>query len=185
MDRLSPKAGACYSRSTTSTLSDAKHHRARRRGLAAGRTTAEELVEECVARIADPDGEGVANLPPGRCGRRPEGGPRNRCACARPGREPSPYAGIPVSVKDLFDVRGQVTRAGSQVSNSKPADEDAAAVASWRRAGLVLIGRTNMTEFAFSGLGINPHHGTPANPWDRRGQRIPGRLLLRRCGLGR
>ena len=51
---------------------------------------------------------------------------------------------------------------------------DATAVQRWRRAGLILIGRTNMTEFAFSGLGINPHYGTPANPWDRASRRIPG-----------
>jgi aspartyl-tRNA(Asn)/glutamyl-tRNA(Gln) amidotransferase subunit A len=58
--------------------------------------------------------------------------------------------------------------------NGPPATRDATAVARWRQAGLVVIGRTNMTEFAFSGLGINPHHGTPANPWDREHRRIPG-----------
>src|SRR5207344_2433521 len=58
--------------------------------------------------------------------------------------------------------------------NGAPATRDATAVARWRRAGLVIVGRTNMTEFAFSGLGINPHFGTPANPWDRQHRRIPG-----------
>jgi aspartyl-tRNA(Asn)/glutamyl-tRNA(Gln) amidotransferase subunit A len=92
----------------------------------------------------------------------------------RAGAEPSPFAGIPVSVKDLFDIRGQVTRAGSRALEGPPASGDAAAVARWRQAGLVLLGRTNMTEFAYSGLGINPHYGTPANPWDRAHRRIPG-----------
>ncbi|MBV8998273.1 MAG: hypothetical protein JO304_04390, partial [Solirubrobacterales bacterium] len=82
--------------------------------------------------------------------------------------------GIPVSVKDVFDVRGQVTRAGSRALDRAPAERDATAVARWRRAGLVFVGRTNMTEFAYSGLGVNPHYGTPANPWDRPRRRIPG-----------
>jgi aspartyl-tRNA(Asn)/glutamyl-tRNA(Gln) amidotransferase subunit A len=81
---------------------------------------------------------------------------------------------VPVSIKDLFDIRGQVTRAGSRALNGPPAERDAEAVARVRQAGLVPIGRTNMTEFAFSGLGINPHHGTPANPWDRPSRRLPG-----------
>lgn len=67
-------------------------------------------------------------------------------------------------MKDLFDVRGQVTRAGSVVLDEGPTEADADPVAAWRRAGLVLVGRTNMTEFVYSGLGINPHYGTPANP---------------------
>ena len=92
----------------------------------------------------------------------------------RSGQTPSPFAGIPISVKDLFDVQGQVTRAGSKVLADKPATKDAEAVANLRRAGFVLVGRTNMTEFAYSGLGMNPHYGTPANPWDRGNARIPG-----------
>jgi hypothetical protein len=76
--------------------------------------------------------------------------------------EPSPYAGIPFSVKDLFDVRGQITRAGSLALTGPAADRDAIAVARLRKAGLIAIGRTNMTEFAFSGLGLNPHYGTPS-----------------------
>lgn len=75
-----------------------------------------------------------------------------------------PLAGLAVSVKDLFDVQGQVTTAGSKVlRQSSPAVADAAAVARLRNAGAALIGRSNMTEFAFSGVGINPHYGTPAN----------------------
>jgi aspartyl-tRNA(Asn)/glutamyl-tRNA(Gln) amidotransferase subunit A len=85
----------------------------------------------------------------------------------------SPVAGLPVSIKDLFDVVGQHTRAASKVLGDRPpATADAVVVARLRRAGAVLIGRTNMTEFAFSGVGINPHFGTPGNPCGRA--RIPG-----------
>lgn len=80
---------------------------------------------------------------------------------------PSFLSGIPISVKDLFDVRGQVTTAGSVVlKNEPPARQDAQAVARLRAAGAVLLGRTNMSEFAYSGLGLNPHYGTPINPGD-------------------
>lgn len=86
-----------------------------------------------------------------------------------------PLAGLPVSVKDLFDVAGQVTAAGSVALADAPvASADAPAVARLRAAGACLVGRTNMTEFAFSGVGVNPHHGTPANPCDARVPRIPG-----------
>src|SRR3974390_2167389 len=83
--------------------------------------------------------------------------------------------GIPISVKDLFDIRGLPTSAGSTVLADAPAaTADAAAIERLRAAGAIIIGRTNMTEFAFSGLGLNPHYGTPANPFDRRLARIPG-----------
>jgi len=85
-----------------------------------------------------------------------------------------PLAGLAISVKDLFDVQGQVTAAGSQVLQNQPAArQDAAAVARLRSAGAGLIGRTNMVEFAFSGVGINPHHGTPA-AWDALTDRLAG-----------
>jgi len=86
-----------------------------------------------------------------------------------------PLAGIAVSVKDLFNVSGQVTMAGSTVlASALPASADASAVARLRAAGAVLVGRTNMVEFAFSGVGINPHYGTPVNPADTETERIPG-----------
>jgi aspartyl-tRNA(Asn)/glutamyl-tRNA(Gln) amidotransferase subunit A len=75
-----------------------------------------------------------------------------------------PLAGLAVSVKDLFDVHGEITTAGSIVLvDAAPAAADCPAVARLRRAGAAFIGRSNMSEFAFSGVGINPHHGTPAN----------------------
>ncbi|AKJ28999.1 amidase [Caldimonas brevitalea] len=90
-----------------------------------------------------------------------------------------PLAGLAVSIKDLFDVAGHPTTAGSIVLPAdRPAERDAAAVARLRRAGAALVGHTNMTEFAFSGVGWNPHHGTPANPvtaaLDPATPRIPG-----------
>ncbi|HKX44072.1 MAG TPA: amidase [Burkholderiaceae bacterium] len=76
-----------------------------------------------------------------------------------------PLAGLAISIKDLFDVHGQPsTAAAKALADIRPAAADCTAVARLRRAGAALIGRTNMSEFAFSGVGINPHHGTPANP---------------------
>lgn len=86
-----------------------------------------------------------------------------------------PLAGLAISVKDLFDVAGQVTTAGSLTrAGDAPAQHDCPAVARLRAAGGVVIGRTNMTEFAFSGVGINPHFGTPANAASRTEPLIPG-----------
>ena len=84
-----------------------------------------------------------------------------------------PLAGIPVSVKNLCDVAGEVTLAGSKaLDDSPPAKADAPVVARLRAAGAVIVGSTNMSEFAFSGVGANPHYGTPGNPADRK--RVPG-----------
>ncbi|CAJ0685711.1 amidase [Ralstonia wenshanensis] len=92
---------------------------------------------------------------------------RTADAARAAGNVPSLLAGLPVSIKDLFDVAGQVTAAGSRALADQPrATADAAAVARLRAAGAVLLGRTNMSEFAFSGLGLNPHYGTPRTPAD-------------------
>lgn len=97
---------------------------------------------------------------------------RLAAAAADPGQ---PLAGLAFSAKDLFDIAGQPTPAGSVVLAHAPAAKvDAVAVARLRAAGGALLGRTNMTEFAFSGVGVNPHHGTPANPNDPATPRIPG-----------
>ena len=126
-----------------------------------GRTCARKLVDECLARIADSSGEGARaflHVDAEAAIEAAEAMDRLREVKAAP----SPFAGIPVSIKDLFDVKGQVTRAGSRaLEDSAPADADAPVVARLRRAGFVVIGRTNMTEFAYSGIGINPHYGTP------------------------
>ena len=98
-----------------------------------------------------------------------------RAEAARPAQAGRPLAGLAVSVKDLFDCAGEITAAGSAVlSAAEPAVQDSPAVARLRAAGGVVLGRTNMTEFAFSGVGVNPHHATPVNPADRQAARIPG-----------
>jgi aspartyl-tRNA(Asn)/glutamyl-tRNA(Gln) amidotransferase subunit A len=142
--------------------------------LATGRTSARKLVDACLARIADPNGEGARtfiHVDAEAAIEAAEAMDRLREIKAAP----SPYAGIPVSIKDLCDIRGQVTRAGSRaLEDSAPAEADAPVVARLRRAGFVVIGRTNMTEFAFSGIGINPHYGTPKGVWQRRVGHVPG-----------
>ena len=142
--------------------------------LAHGRISARKLVDECLSRIADPSGEGIRtfiHVDREAAIEAAEAMDRLRAVKAAP----SPYAGIPVSIKDLFDIRGQVTRAGSRaLEDSPPAEADATAVARLRRAGFIVIGRTNMTEFAYSGIGINPHYGTPKSAWQRNVGHVPG-----------
>jgi aspartyl-tRNA(Asn)/glutamyl-tRNA(Gln) amidotransferase subunit A len=142
--------------------------------LDAGRTTARALVDACLAKIADNDGEGArafVHVDTEAAIEAAEAMDRLR----EVGAAASPFAGIPISIKDLFDIKGQVTRAGSRaLEDSAPAAADAPAVARLRRAGFVVIGRTNMTEFAYSGIGINPHYGTPKGAWQRHVGHVPG-----------
>ena len=142
--------------------------------LESGRATARKLVDDCIARIADPAGEGqrvFIHVDKDAAIEAAEAMDRLRKAKAAPSR----FAGIPVSIKDLFDIKGQVTRAGSRaLEDSAPAQADATVVARLRRAGFVVIGRTNMTEFAYSGIGINPHYGTPKSAWQRGAGHVPG-----------
>jgi aspartyl-tRNA(Asn)/glutamyl-tRNA(Gln) amidotransferase subunit A len=150
---------------TLQTLSEA---------LSGGRVRARELIEQCLARIADPCGQGPVtflHVFASEARALAEAIDRVRSAGVRA----PPLAGIPVSIKDLFDVAGLPTAAGSKVLRSRPAAQrDAAAVERLRAAGMIVIGRTNMTELAFSGLGINPHFGTPLNPYERAAARVPG-----------
>ena len=144
------------------------------RDLAESRTTSRKLVEEALARIADPAGEGArAFLKVYADQARAEAEHSDRLR--RQGVVRSVVEGLPVSVKDLFDVAGDVTRAGSKLLAGAPAAKrDAPAVARLRAAGAVIVGRTNMVEFAFGTTGLNPHYGTPRNPWDRKIGRVPG-----------
>jgi aspartyl-tRNA(Asn)/glutamyl-tRNA(Gln) amidotransferase subunit A len=139
-----------------------------------GRTSARKLVEECLAKIADPAGEGqraFIHVDKEAAIEAADAMDHLRKANAAP----SPFAGIPVSIKDLFDIKGQVTRAGSRaLEDSAPAEADAPVVARLRQAGFIVIGRTNMTEFAYSGIGINPHFGTPKSVWNRKAGHVPG-----------
>ena len=142
--------------------------------LEQGHTSSRALADACLARIADPAGEGsraFVHVDADAVREAADAMDRLR----RRGAHPSPLAGIPIAVKDLFDIRGQVTRAGSLVlSDAPPATDDAPTVRRLRGAGMIIVGRTNMTEFAYSGLGLNPHFDTPRNPWDRATGRIPG-----------
>src|SRR5690348_8912633 len=140
--------------------------------LADGRTSSRELVETALAQIADPAGEGARTFVK-VYGDNARAAADAQDGLRKAGYVASPLAGLPVSIKDLFDVAGEVTLAGSKALDDRPpAARDAPVVSRLRAAGAVLIGRTNMTEFAFSGVGINPHYGTPGNPFDRR--LIPG-----------
>jgi aspartyl-tRNA(Asn)/glutamyl-tRNA(Gln) amidotransferase subunit A len=142
--------------------------------LADGQTTSRALVEECLARASDPSGEGSRVFI------------RLQAAQARAtadvmdslrkiGRGAGRHAGPPIVMKELFDVAGEPTPAGSRVlADAPPATAHAVVVRRMLAAGFVPMGRVNMTEFAFSGLGINPHYGTPTSPWDRAASRIPG-----------
>ena len=137
-----------------------------RRVLSAGQTTVADVLADA-ARIAASDACRHVYMPGAL--------PHAQTGKAEPLLGLQPLAGIPVSVKDLFDVAGQTTAAGSTVLADTPAAlSDSTAVARLRAAGAVLAGRTNMVEFAFSGVGLNPHYGTPVNPADAAVPRIPG-----------
>ena len=142
--------------------------------LARRETTSRALVEESLARIADPTGEGARTFLTVYADRsRAEA---DAVDAARAKGEALPrFAGVPLAIKDLFDVAGEPTRAGSRaMAGAAPATADADAIALLRGAGFVIVGKTNMTEFAYSGLGVNPHYGTPLSPWDRERGHIPG-----------
>src|SRR3982074_804851 len=142
--------------------------------LETGKTTSRELVEQALARIADKSGEGSrAFIQVDADSARADADVSDRLR--KSGVRRSAVDGLPVSLKDLFDVAGDTTRAGSKVlAGAPPAKADALAVARLRAAGAVFVGRTNMVEFAFGGVGTNPHYGTPRNPWDRKPGGGPG-----------
>ena len=135
--------------------------------LAAGRITSVELTQRMLARAEAHRAQG-GHAYVSLAGEQALAEARASDAARAAGLVPSPLAGIPLSIKDLFDVKGQVSSAASlALADAPPAAADAQAVARLRAAGAVLLGRTNMSEFAFSGLGLNPHYGTPRNPLDR------------------
>ena len=142
--------------------------------LSTGEVTSATLVEQYLAAIDDALGEGSRTF----IAVYRDAAHRGALAVDRArasGAALGPLAGIPISIKDLFDVAGEVTRAGSTIlANAPPAGRDAPAIARLKAAGVILMGRTNMTEFAYGGHGTNCHYGTPLNPWDRATKRIPG-----------
>ncbi|MEG3134263.1 amidase [Rouxiella sp. T17] len=142
--------------------------------LALGTVTAIQLTEEVLANIQATDGEGALAFTQvyAKWAREQAAASTQRRTA---GEELSPLDGVPVSVKDLFDVQGEATTGGSRVLADAPAAGTHSEVVNrLLEAGAIIVGKTNMTEFAYSGLGINPHYGTPANPWDRASRRIPG-----------
>ena len=140
------------------------------KGLEAGELRSSDLVNACLHAIQDASGEGSRAFI-----RTFSNSAREAAEKFDAHRGAGPLGGLPISIKDLFDVAGERTTAGSLVlAEAAPADVDSVAVARLRAAGAILLGKTNMTEFAFSGLGLNPHYGTPCNPYDRGSQRIPG-----------
>lgn len=140
--------------------------------FASGATSSAALTEECLARIADPKGEGRRSFVKVWADEA-RAAAKAQDSLRKAGLAPSPIAGIPISVKDMFDVAGETTLAGSKaLDDAPPAKEDAPVIRRLKTAGAVLTGRTNMAQFAFSIVGLNPHFGTPGNPWDRT--RIPG-----------
>jgi len=142
--------------------------------LAQGGASSEALVRAALARIEDRSGEGAVTFTRVYRERALEEA-RRADGSRRRGEAGGPLAGLPVSVKDLFDVAGEPTLAGSVIlRDTPPAERDAEVVTRLRAAGAIIVGKTNMTEFAFSGLGLNPHYGTPRSPWDRATGRIPG-----------
>jgi aspartyl-tRNA(Asn)/glutamyl-tRNA(Gln) amidotransferase subunit A len=132
-----------------------------------------DRLELALERIADPKGEGARTCLTvyAQAARTAADAADARAAH---GAALGPLDGIIVSIKDLFDVAGEPTRAGSKIlaEEAVPAAADAAVVQRLRAAGAVIVAKTNMTEFAFSGIGANPHFGTPGNPRDRK--RVPG-----------
>jgi len=135
--------------------------------------SASERLNTALARIDDPQGEGART-----CltvyGEAARASAEAADARAKAGRSLGPLDGVIVTIKDLFDVAGEVTRAGSKVlaEEGERAQADAAIVQRLRAAGAIIVAKTNMSEFAFTGIGLNPHYGTPGNPADRA--RAPG-----------
>lgn len=144
------------------------------RALVQGQTTARALTKKALARAQDPQGEGqraFLQLHEQEALIAADISDTLRAA----GQARSPLEGIPVSIKDVFDVAGEQTRGGSRIlADTPPAAENALVVQRLINAGAIIVGRTNMDEFGFSGLGINPHYGTPRAPWDRAHGRLPG-----------
>jgi aspartyl-tRNA(Asn)/glutamyl-tRNA(Gln) amidotransferase subunit A len=142
--------------------------------IAAGRTTCEEVVGTALARAKDPAGEGANTF------RSLRNDAALKEAAAQDvlratGAATSALAGLPISIKDNIDFAGEPTRGGCKLLDDEPpAERHAPVVQRLLAAGAVIVGRTNMSELAFSGIGYNRFTGTPANPFDRASRRIPG-----------
>lgn len=140
--------------------------------LARGETKREALVAGALEKASQPAAKSVFTVmyPEAALAAARAADAAHKAGIAQPA-----LAGLPVSIKDLYGVAGETTMAGSVVCKGEPAQtQDAPVVARLRAAGSAIVGKTNMTEFAFSGIGINPHYGTPVNPTDQTIARVPG-----------
>ncbi|HEY7005489.1 MAG TPA: amidase [Sphingomicrobium sp.] len=134
--------------------------------------SARDRLEHALERIGDPSGEGERTFLTLYADTAREAADAAELR-ARDGATLGPLDGAIVGIKDLFDVAGEPTRAGSKtLADAPPAAQDAPVVRLLREAGAIIVGKTNMSEFAFTGVGANPHFGTPGNPADP--QRVPG-----------
>jgi aspartyl-tRNA(Asn)/glutamyl-tRNA(Gln) amidotransferase subunit A len=140
--------------------------------LARGETTREALVAQALEGAASRAAQSVfTKLYPEAA----LGAARAADAAQAAGIVQPALAGLPFTIKDLYGVAGETTMAGSIACKGEPPQlVDATVVSRIRASGAAIIGKTNMTEFAFSGVGINPHYGTPVNPTDPLVARIPG-----------
>jgi aspartyl-tRNA(Asn)/glutamyl-tRNA(Gln) amidotransferase subunit A len=137
-----------------------------------GLLSAEDVAERTLAAIADCDDRAIfTRVTAGRALTEARAATRR----LRAGRPAGALEGVPVAFKDLFALKGMPTTAGSRILEAdQPAESDARVVSRLKAAGMVCVGRVNMTEFAFSGIGLNPHYGTPRNPHGRSQARVPG-----------
>lgn len=144
------------------------------RKLQSGKISSRKLVEECFEAISSAGAEGEKAFLSQYRERAVEAADwidQGR----KKGMTLPAHAGIPIAVKDLFDITGEVTRAGSRVLDELPAaTKNAEIINRLQTAGFVIVGKNNMTEFAYSGLGVNSHFGTPLNPHDEETPRVPG-----------
>lgn len=140
--------------------------------LQAGEVSAVDLLQDYVARIKGAADQSIfIGLTEDRAFREAAASDARR----RSGQPRSPWDGVPVAWKDLFDLKGETTTAGAAVYRDAPtAEADADVVAACERGGLICLGKTNLSEFAYSGLGLNPHFGTPRNPAGKAEARVPG-----------
>lgn len=141
-------------------------------GIAAGTIDPVELAEHFLARIAEHDPEHLVfiRMNPARTRAEARAARERQKAGTRRG----PLDGVPVSWKDLVDVAGMETTMAARALAGRVPEHDAPLLIRATNAGTVFLGKTNMTEFAFSGLGINTTHGTPPNARDAKTPRIPG-----------
>lgn len=140
--------------------------------LAAGEVTSRQLVEECLENAGDPSTR-IAFTALHETRARTDSDKID--AMRRGGAAVPPFAGIPISVKDLFDEAGEVTTAGSRIlAEAAPATRDASAIARLKAAGFIVVGRTNLSEFTYNALGLNRDYGDPLSPFERDGERVAG-----------